>query len=323
MLDLRQMKTFRTVAAERSFTRAAALLNYAQSSITAQVHGLEEELGVPLFDRLGRQVELTAAGHQLLSYADKLLELAEEARLAVHSKGEPAGPLTVSASESLLTYRLPKLLRAFQCRYPAVHLSLHASQVCIAGSPLEPGVDVALKIDEPVHAANFIVKRLRKEPMVTAVSADHVLAKKRQIQACDLVEQQILLTEQSCSYRALFERMLVAEGVRVTKSLDFASVEAIKQCALARMGVAVLPEFVLHEELMRGSLVALAWPAQRMHVYTQMIRHKDKWVSPVVEAFWKMASEMLPVSRGEKLRGDQPRGVQRDLVASGLAEVSA
>jgi len=293
MLDLRQIRTFRTVATERSFTRAAAVLNYAQSSITAQVHGLEEELGVPLFDRLGRQVELTAAGHQLLSYADRLLELSEEAKLAVHSKGEPAGPLTVSASESLLTYRMPELLRTFQCRYPAVNLSLHASLVCTFGNSMEPGVDISLMIDEPVQAANLIVHRLRAEPIVAAVSVDHPLAKKKTIAANDLVQQQILMTETSCSYRALFERTLTAEGARISKSLAFASVEAIKQCALARMGIAVLPEFVLHEELMQGNLVALAWPPKRLHVYTQMLRHKDKWVSPVVEAFWTMATELL------------------------------
>jgi len=129
--------------------------------------------------------------------------------------------------------------------------------------------------------------------MVAAVSVDHPLAKKKRIEASDVVDQQILMTEQSCSYRAIFERALQAEGVRISKSLEFASVEAIKQCALARMGIAVLPEFVLHEEIMRGNLVALAWPAKRLHVYTQMLRNRDKWVSPVVEAFWTMATAML------------------------------
>ena len=297
MLDLRQMRTFRTVAAERSFTRAAAVLHYAQSSVTAQIHGLEEELGVPLFDRLGRQVELTVAGHQLVKYADSLLELAEEAKLAVHSKGEPSGPLTVSASESLLTYRLPELLRTFQCRYPKVNLSLHTSEVCTSWSALDAGVDVALTIDEVVKAPSFIVKRLRTEPMVAAVSVDHPLAKRKKIAASDLAQQQILLTERSCSYRGLFERTMGAEGARITKALEFSSVEAIKQCALARMGVAVLPEFVLHEELKGGRLVALAWPEKRLSVYTQMIRHKDKWVSPVVEAFWTMATELMSAKR--------------------------
>src|SRR5260370_7694462 len=91
---------------------------------------------------MGRQVELTTAGHQLLGYAAKLMEVAEEAKLAVHSKGEPAGPLTVSASESLLTYRLPELLRTFQCRYPAVSLSLHASQVCTSWTAMVPAAHV-------------------------------------------------------------------------------------------------------------------------------------------------------------------------------------
>jgi len=310
MLDLRQMRTFRTVATERSFTRAAAVLNYAQSSITAQVHGLEQDLGVPLFDRLGRHVELTAAGRQLLSYADKLLELAEEAEQAVHSKGEPAGPLTVSAAESLLTYRLPELLRTFQCRYPAVQLSIHASLVCKRGNTLDPGVDVDLSIDEPVRTPNLIVQQLRTEPMVAAVSADHALAKKKKIEANDVVEQQILMTEQSCSYRALFERALAAEGARVSKSLELASVEAIKQCALARMGIAVLPEFVVHEELTQGSLVALDWPKERLQVYTQMIRHRDKWVSPVVEAFWSMAETMIGTQTGKTARSPGRLGPQ-------------
>ena len=129
--------------------------------------------------------------------------------------------------------------------------------------------------------------------MVAAVAADHALAKMRTVSASELVQHQILLTERACSYRGLFEKTLGLEGVRVAKSLDLTSVEAIKQCALARMGVAVLPEFVLHEELVQGCLVAVPWPSHELHVYTQMIRHKDKWVSPVVEAFWKMAVEML------------------------------
>ena len=78
MLDLRELKTFQAVAAEKSFTRAAGSLNYAQSSVTAQIQSLEADLGIPLFDRLGRQVELTTAGRQLLGYADRLLNLADE-----------------------------------------------------------------------------------------------------------------------------------------------------------------------------------------------------------------------------------------------------
>jgi DNA-binding transcriptional LysR family regulator len=289
MYDLRQIRAFRTVAAERSFTRAARALNYAQSSITAQIRGIEDDLGVPLFDRMGRRVELTAAGRRFLGYAERMLELADEARLAARGSAEPAGPLRISAPESLLTYRLPRLLRAFQRRHPAVQLSLEAAGHLTAADPLDPRVDLALAIDEPIRSPQAVVARLRVEPMVVAVSANHPLAGRKRIGVAELADRQFLLADRGCSYRSLFDRTLAASGARVSHFLEFASVEAIKQCGLAGMGIAVLPEVVVSAELKSGALVALPWPNPRMHVSTQILRDKKKWFSPVMQAFWAMA----------------------------------
>jgi DNA-binding transcriptional LysR family regulator len=293
LLDLRQVRTFLEVARTRSFTRAAAQLYYAQSSVTAQVQALERDLGVPLFNRLGRQVELTEAGRQFLAHAEKLICTADQARLSVQKDGRIAGPLVVSAAESLLTYRMPELLRVFQATYPDVQLTLHADVTCATTAAQEPGVDLAISIDEPIEAPQLLVQKLRRERMLALVAIEHSLAKKRKVVAAELAEQQILLTERVCSYRALFERALTHEGGRVDKQLEFASVEALKQCAIARMGVAVLPELVVAGELHRGALVALSWPQKPLYVYTQLIRHRDKWFSPVMQAFWSMATELL------------------------------
>lgn len=293
MLDLRQVRTFAHVAREKSFTRAARQLHYAQSSVTAQVQALEDDLGVPLFNRLGRHVELTSAGQSFLQYAERLMSLSDEARLSVQAAGELTGPLVITASESLLTYRLPELLRAFQCSYPRVQLILQASLVCASSAPMEPGIDIAITIDQPVEAPALLVQKMRRETMQTVVAAEHPLARQRRITAEDIAEHQILLTERSCSYRALFEQTLAQHGSRVNRLLEFASVEALKQCAVARMGIGVLPEMVVAEELRCGSLVALPWPQRRLHVYTQLVRHRDKWFSPVMQAFWKMAAELL------------------------------
>jgi len=209
MLDLRELKTFRKVAMEKSFTRAANLLHYAQSSVTAQIHGLEEELGVPLFDRMGRRVELTLAGLQLLSYADKLLDMAEEAKRAVQNDGHPAGTLTVSAPEALLAYRLPELLRRFQSQYPAIHLSLKASESCAIGAGgiiLAPNVDIAFRLDVPLQASHLAVDCLRREPLLLTVSPQHPLVGKKNVSARTIGQHQLLLTDRACSYRALFER---------------------------------------------------------------------------------------------------------------------
>jgi DNA-binding transcriptional LysR family regulator len=302
MLDLRQVRSFVMVAQEGSVTRAASLLHYAQSSVTAQVHTLEQELGVPLFDRVGRGVSLTTAGVEFLGYAERLLGLAEEARLSVRSGGEPAGRLTIAASESLLTYRLPELLRTFQSEFPAVEIALHASALCTSVVVIDPGVDLAITIDEPVLNQQFTVQTLREERMVCVVSAEHPLARLKRITAAAIGEHQILLTERSCSYRALFERTLAQSGSRVSRSLEFSSVEAIKQCALARMGVAVLPKIVVAEELRKGTLVVLPWPTQSLHVYTQIMRNKEKWFSPAMQAFWKNAIEQLSDGKASQIQ---------------------
>jgi DNA-binding transcriptional LysR family regulator len=296
MLDLRELKTFRTVATEKSFTRAANVLNYAQSSVTAQIQSLEGDLGVPLFDRLGRQIELTVAGRQLLVYAERLLDLADEARRSVSNDGQPTGMLTVLAPETLLAYRLPELLKRFQSQFPAIRLSLSAVESCEVGGNIEPSVDIAFSLDAPLRAPHLVVQRLRAEPIVLVVAAGHPLVGKKKLRAEAIGAEQVLVNERACSYRALFERTLRAEGLTVTKSLEFLSVEAIKQCALASMGIAVLPEVVVQRELKQGSLVALDWPRKPMTVYTQLYRHRDKWMSPVMTAFWNLAVATCAVS---------------------------
>ena len=124
MLDLLKLKTFQVVAATNSFTRAAAELGYSQSSVTTHIQALERELGVPLFDRVARNVILTEVGRRTLDYANRIIALADEAKAAVHWHGEMSGPLSVGAPEALMTYRLPEVLRQFQTLYPHVQLRL-------------------------------------------------------------------------------------------------------------------------------------------------------------------------------------------------------
>lgn len=302
MLDLRQLRAFSTVVREGSFTRAAGVLHYAQSSVTAQVQALEQQIGVPLLDRLPGRVELTSAGEVLLGYSDRLLALAEEACESVHSDREPAGTLTLSAAESVLTYRLPRLLRAFQDRYAQVKIELHAPGMSEFGPPIGMGVDIAISINEPIQEPHLVVQSLRAEPVRAVVARDHVLAGKARVNAQEIVAEQLLLTEHSCSYRALFERNLASVGARPVRTLEFASVEAIKQCTRARMGVAVLPEMVVDEDLRSGELVALPWPRAGLNVYTQLVRRRDKWVSPAMQAFWEMAVQLVRDENAEPKR---------------------
>ena len=121
-MELRQLQTFREVARTLSFTRTANTLNYAQSSVSAQIQALEEELNVTLFDRLGRRIVLTDAGQRLIPYVDKILALADEAQKVVTGDTEPTGVLTIGAPETICAYRLPTVVEAYRRCYPNVDI---------------------------------------------------------------------------------------------------------------------------------------------------------------------------------------------------------
>jgi Transcriptional regulator len=99
-MELQQLKTFTTIAKLGSFTKTAELLDYAQSSISAQIRSLEDELGTKLFERLGREVCLTEEGKRLLIYSEQLSKLAEEAKASLMDNNIPQGTLTIEAPES-------------------------------------------------------------------------------------------------------------------------------------------------------------------------------------------------------------------------------
>src|SRR5580658_2961133 len=119
-MEVRQLQIFRTLAEELNFTRTAEMVHTVQSNVTSQIKALEDELGTPLFDRLGRRVTLTDAGRNFLPFAEQALAAMQQGQRAVQSGAEPSGPLRVGVPESMLAYRLPHVLRIFHRRFPHV-----------------------------------------------------------------------------------------------------------------------------------------------------------------------------------------------------------
>jgi DNA-binding transcriptional LysR family regulator len=303
-MELRQVETFHAVATERSFSRAAAKLGYVQSSVSAQVSALERELGVPLFDRLGRRIALTDAGEVMFAHSGDLLALAERTREAVVDagvgSGEVTGSLTVSSPETLLTYRLPKLLALFHERHPKVRLSVRPSAIGrLVGSArkaVEVGrVDVAFVLDEPPgdrgRPADLAVETLLAEEVTVIAPTSHQLASASTVLPQDLRGETVLLPEapeSGCAYRGQFERQLGSAGVVPPETMEFQSIEAVKQCVAAGMGVSVLPSVAVGTELKAGTLAELQW-GEPFEVLTQMSWHEDRWKSPALQAFLEVA----------------------------------
>ena len=291
-MELRQLETFRAVATELSFTRAALALDYAQSSVTAQIQALESELGVRLFDRLGRRVALTDAGQRLLEYAERLLSLAEEARTALADGDEPSGTLTIGAPETIMTYRLPAVLQRFRTRFPRVRLLFRPTPNAELQRAIGDGsLDVGFGLGEPMQSRGLAVEMLGTEPLAIVASPEHPLAGAERVEPQQLQRETLLLTRPGCGYRALFSSTLSAVGVQMAGGLDFGSVEAIKQCVAARLGIAALPRAAVTTELGDGRLVELAWAGPPLAVTRQLLWHPAKAWSAPLRAFLEIARE--------------------------------
>jgi DNA-binding transcriptional LysR family regulator len=214
--------------------------------------------------------------------------------------GEVTGSLTVSAPETLLTYRLPRLLAVFHERHPKVRLSVRPSAIGrLVGSmrrAVDEGmVDVAFVLDGPVGAAGLSVEPLIGEGVTIIAPSDHALASSTSVAPQDLSGESVLLPEapeSGCAYRSQFERQLEERGVVPPERMEFQSIEAVKQCVAAGMGVSVLISVAVQAEIEDGRLAALRWD-EPFEVFTQMVWHEKRWKSPALRAFLETAREVF------------------------------
>ncbi|MHA2855937.1 DNA-binding transcriptional regulator, LysR family [Paenibacillus sp. cl141a] len=293
-MELRQLITFRTVASTLNFSRAAEVLSYVPSNVTMQMKALEDELGVRLFDRLGKQLVLTTAGKRFLTHVQSVLDQLEEAKTVVHDNEVLSGTLTISANEVICAYRLPAVFQLFRSRHPGVRLIFRSvPNQELKQTLFEGSADVVFMLDEPIRSSGLAVEPLLEETFRLFAAPDHPLAKRTVLRLEDFHEEVFLTNEKGCPYRTMFDRSFEKEGIDSITYLEFQSAEAIKQCAISGIGIAFLPEIVAEAEVERGELVALPWQIPDLHVYTQMLWHKDKWLSPIMMSFIEAARELL------------------------------
>lgn len=293
-MEIRQLRTFQTVAVLLSFHRAADKLHYAQSSVSAQIQSLETELGVQLFDRLGRRILLTEAGERLLQYANKILDLAEETRAEVTDAKEPQGSLTIRIPETFGVFRLPPVIKRFKSSFPKVRLSFSTCAHEGLARDLRKGVtDLAFLLTESIQETDLEAEVMGFESIKIVSSPSHPLAEKAIVKTQDLEGETILLSKVDCSYRRSFQQILDKKKVRADTMLEFNSVAVIKQCVMEGVGITILPEVSITQDIAEGSLAALAWEEEKLEVATLMIWYKDKWLSPTLSAFMEMTREVL------------------------------
>jgi DNA-binding transcriptional LysR family regulator len=284
-MELRHLVTFKTILDLGGFTKAAENLGYAQSTVSTHIQSLENEFGGPLFDRLGKKIVLTQTGEQLMPYAIEMLKLYSNAKSIPVSSHVPSGTITIAAPESLTVYRLPPLIKEFTHLYPQVQLILKPSYSnAEALRMLRTGeYDMVFLIDRAWAEPDLYVEKVVHDLLVLIASPNlHSYPWARLLEA--ISNSTFLFTQQGCSYRKLFDSYLQEQGVEPKASLEFWSIEAIKQSVMCGLGLSILPSFSTDAELKEGKLAGTVWE-QGNTLFTLLAFHKNKWQSAAFKKF--------------------------------------
>lgn len=195
-MELRNVTTFLKAAQLGNFTRTAEELGYAPSTITMQIKQLEEELGFPLFDRIGRKISLTALGGQFLSYAKLMESLSEKVMLLGKESLQISGTVRIGILESLFASVLLPLLPEYSKRFPSVTLEFKTASTAELFTLLKRNeLDIIFVLDKKIVEKDCIRAYAKPEGLVFAAAAAHPLGGRHNIPLCDILKQPLILTE--------------------------------------------------------------------------------------------------------------------------------
>jgi DNA-binding transcriptional LysR family regulator len=257
-------------------------LHTVQSNVTARIHVLERELGVPLFQRHSRGVTLTSAGSTLLPYASQVGRLLAEAARAVTDTTVPRGPLRVGSLETTAARRLPPVLVAYSAAFPDVDFSLQTGTTAeLVADVLEYRLEGAL-VAGPVHHPALEEEPIVDEELVvvTAPGCPNLEAA-----LADGHGLKLLVLRAGCSYRQRLEQILAGRGVTGVRLLEFGTLDAIIGCAAAGIGITLLPRAVVEPARAAGSIAVHTLPAEQARVTTMFIRRSDAFLSTALACF--------------------------------------
>jgi DNA-binding transcriptional LysR family regulator len=254
-MDIRQLEIVRSVAEQGSFTAASRLLNVSQSAVSRQILLLEEELGEPLFLRLGRKVRLTAAGTALLDLSRRVLaDVRETTASIVDQQQTLAGTLHLGGGMTVCLHVFPALLKEFRKRHPRVDVKLTTGATPQLLERLRSGaLDVGL-LTLPVEGTDLAQVPVMREELLLVMHPGHKLAKQRRVAPGDLVGQPWVLFERGSSTRRVIDDMMQKDGIRPRIVMETENVEILKAFAMIGLGLTILPYQALAREVRSGAL---------------------------------------------------------------------
>ena len=254
---LRQLQVFDKVASHLNYSRAAEELYLSQPAVSMQIKQLEEHIGLPLFEQMGKKIFLTEAGRELFHYARQIAgQLAEMEAVFDEMKGLGRGKLTLSVVNTA-NYFTPQLLAKFCKRHPNINVILQvANRDAVLKQLDDNSTDLAI-MGRPPEGLDIVAESFLDNPLVVIAEPDHPLAQLKKIQFSQLAEETFLSREKGSGTRSAMERVFSRHGIQPRISMEMETNEAIKQAVQAGMGLGILSLHSIELELETGRLAIL------------------------------------------------------------------
>ncbi|WP_026891510.1 LysR family transcriptional regulator [Lacrimispora aerotolerans] len=286
-MDFKYLYTFKTIVEEGSFIKAAAKLNYTQSTITFQMGQMEQELSTKLFEKIGRRMMLTKAGKQLVPYVNDVLTSVNKMRYFENDLAECQGDLQIGIAETQLCYKMPPILKEFHQQAPNARLFLRSMNCYDIRDELINGtLDIGVFYENVSgYGSNLITIPMGTFPIILVASPET----KKRFPDFITPDQQIpisfIINEPNSIFRQLFERYIREKSILLDHTIELWSIPTIKNLVKSSVGISFLPKFSVQEELDRGELVEIPTDLSNVQVTAVCGYHKNKWISPLMQAF--------------------------------------
>jgi len=301
-MEIRKLEVFCRVVELKSFTRAAEAVLLSQPTVSEHVRSLEEELGQKLIDRLGREAEPTPVGSLLYKYAVRILRLQQEAFESVENYGgKLVGRIMIGSGTIPGTYILPRIIGQFRRKYPSIHATLQ-----IAGSQSMAAEVLSGKLDMAVVGARWKEKgleweRIFSDRLVLVVSSDHPWANRGQVNLEDLKTEPFILRESASGTRKVINQIFEDHGMNPAELKEVAeigSTAAIKEAIKAGIGISILSDRSVEEDMRSGLLKTVPLAEMRMERPFYLIKRQNRELSPASAVFWEF---LLQEGRADQL----------------------
>jgi DNA-binding transcriptional LysR family regulator len=305
--NLAHLRTLQAIARRGSFSRAAEEMHLSQPAVSLHVRQLEEALGMPLLERVGKRAFPTRAGELLLGHAARVFdELAAAGEAVERLRGVVAGRIRLGTGATASIHLLPPLLRRLRARHPGLDLIVVTGNAPdMARAVAENTLDLAV-VTLPVPTRHLVVSAVYHDPLLAIAPPEARWLRRRPVTAAELAAHPLMLYEPGGTIRKVIDEWFRRAGVTPRVAMELGNEEAIKKLVGAGLGLSIIPAIATVDEARAGTLAALRLDpplARRLGV----VRRRDKPLGPVLEVVLSALTEFLAGRAVSSSRGADAR----------------